>query len=44
MFDMFWEFDARKVDPRSRDLTAFYTPLGLLRITALPMGYTNLPS
>ncbi len=44
MFDMFWGFDARKVDVNSRDLTAFYTPLGLLRITALPMGYTNLPA
>ncbi len=44
MFDMFWGFDARKVDVRSRDLTAFYTPLGLLRITALPMGYTNSPA
>ncbi len=44
MFDMFWGFDARKVDPDSRDLTAFYTPLGLLRITALPMGYTNSPA
>ncbi|SJL18083.1 uncharacterized protein ARMOST_21655 [Armillaria ostoyae] len=44
MFDMFWGFDARKVDLDSRDLTAFYTPLGLLRITALPMGYTNSPA
>ncbi|SJL17472.1 uncharacterized protein ARMOST_21023 [Armillaria ostoyae] len=44
MFDMFWGFDARKVDVKSRDLTAFYTPLGLLRITALPMGYTNSPA
>lgn len=44
MFDMFWGFDARKVDVNSRDLTAFYTPLGLLHITALPMGYTNSPA
>lgn len=42
--DLFWGFDARKVDPISRDLTAFYTPLGLLRLTALPMGYTNSPA
>lgn len=34
----------RLVHPKSRDLTAFYTPLGLLRITALPMGYTNSPA
>ncbi len=44
MFDMFWGFDARKVDINSRDLTAFYTPLGLLHVTALPMGYTNSPA
>ncbi len=44
MFDMFWGFNARKVDVNSRDLTAFYTPLGLLHITALPMGYTNSPA
>ena len=25
-------------------MTAFYTPLGLLRLTALPMGYTNSPA
>jgi hypothetical protein len=44
VFDLFWGFDARIVDPRSRDMTAFYTPLGLLRLTALPMGYTNSPA
>jgi hypothetical protein len=43
VFDLFWGFDARIVDPRSHDMTAFYTPLGLLRLTALPMGYTNSP-
>ena len=25
-------------------MTAFYTPLGLLRLTSLPMGYTNAPA
>jgi hypothetical protein len=25
-------------------MTAFYTPLGLLWLTALPMGYTNSPA
>ncbi len=44
MFDMFWGFDARRVDPKSWDLTAFYTPLGLMWIAVLPMGYTNSPS
>lgn len=44
VFDLFWGFDARTVDPQSRDMTAFFTPLGLLRLTALPMGYTNSPA
>jgi transposase InsO family protein len=44
VFDLFWGFDARKVHPASRDLTAFLTPLGLLRITSMPTGYTNSPA
>ena len=44
VFDLYWGFDARKVHPRSRDLTAFMTPLGLLRITSLPTGFTNSPA
>ena len=44
VFDLFWGFDARKVDRESRELTAFMTPLGLLQITSLPTGYTNSPS
>jgi hypothetical protein len=44
VFDLFWGFDARKMHPDSRDLTAFLTPLGLLHLTALPMGYTNAPA
>ena len=43
-FDLFCGFDARKVHPDSRDLTAFQTPLGQLRITAIPMGFTNSPA
>ena len=43
-FDLFWGFDARKVHPTSRDMTSFQTPLGLLRITSLPMGFTNSPA
>ncbi|KAG9223332.1 hypothetical protein CCMSSC00406_0008936 [Pleurotus cornucopiae] len=42
--DLYWGFDARIVDPSSRDMTAFWSPLGLLRLTALPMGYTNSPT
>ena len=44
VFDLYWGFDARKVHPKSRDLTAFLTPLGLLRITSLPTGFTNSPA
>jgi len=44
VFDLFWGFDARKVHPASRDLTAFLTPLGLLRLTSLPTGFTNSPA
>jgi hypothetical protein len=32
MFNLFWGFDARRVHPKSRDFTAFPTPLGLLPI------------
>lgn len=42
--DLYWGFDARIVDPTSRDMTAFWSPLGLLRLTTLPMGYTNSPT
>jgi hypothetical protein len=41
VFDLFWGFDARTVCPKSRNMTAFETPLGLLRLTTLLMGYTN---
>ena len=44
VFDLFWGFDARKLHPDSRHLTSFESPLGLLRITSLPMGFTNSPS
>jgi len=44
VFDLFWGFDARKVHPASRDLTAFLSPLGLLRLTSLPTGFTNSPA
>lgn len=44
VFDLFWGYDARKIHPKSRDLTAFMTPLGLLQITSLPTGFTNSPA
>lgn len=44
VLDMYWGFYARILDPESRDLTAFQTPLGPLRITSLPMGFTNSPA
>ena len=44
VLDMYWGFYARVLDPKSRDLTAFQTPLGALRITSLPMGFTNSPA
>jgi transposase InsO family protein len=44
VFDLFSGFDARRLHPDSRDLTSFMTPLGLLRHTAMPQGFTNSPS
>jgi hypothetical protein len=41
VFDLFWGYDARKIHPNSRDPTSFMSPLGLLRITSMPMGFTN---
>ena len=40
-FDLYSGYDARIIHPKSRDLTSFHTPLGLLRYRCLPMGYTN---
>ncbi|KAJ8462647.1 hypothetical protein ONZ51_g10761 [Trametes cubensis] len=44
VLDLFWAFDARKLDIVSRDLTAFHSPLGLLHLTSMPMGFTNSPA
>ena len=44
VLDMYCGFYARILDPKSRDMTAFQTPLGVLRITSLPMGFTNSPA
>lgn len=44
VFDLFCGFDARKLALESRDLTTFLTPLGPMRLTSMPMGYTNSPA
>ena len=44
VLDLYLGFDARKMDEASCDMTAFYTPLGMLHITSLPTGFTNSPS
>ena len=41
LIDFFSGYDQLSFDKRSRDLTAFMTPLGLLRMTTLPQGATN---
>ena len=41
MFDLFVGFDQWALDIKSRDLTTFQMPLGMFRMTSIPMGYTN---
>lgn len=41
VLDLFVGFDQRELDPESRNLTTFQTPLGTFRLTRIPMGYTN---
>jgi hypothetical protein len=41
MFDLYVGFDHRVLDLASRDFTTFQSPLGTLRLTRLPQGYTN---
>jgi hypothetical protein len=41
VFDLFLEYDSHTMDKKLRDLAAFNTPLGQLRLTGLPMGCTN---
>jgi hypothetical protein len=41
LIDFFSGYDQLTLDVRSRDLTAFMTPLGLLRMTTPPQGATN---
>ena len=41
MFDLFVGYDERMLAEVSRDLTTFQTPFGAMRLTTLPMGWTN---
>ena len=41
LFDLYSGYDQWTLAPESRDITAFHTPLGLMRMTTLPQGYTN---
>ena len=41
MMDLYVGYDERALAPSSRDLTTFQTPYGALRLTTLPMGWTN---
>jgi len=41
LLDLFSGYDQMALAEICRDLTAFQTPLGLLRMTTLPQGYTN---
>ena len=42
IFDLFSNFDARRVHPDSRNITA--SPSGYLNLTCMPMGCTNSPA
>ena len=41
LLDLFSGYDECTLEDRSRDITTFATPLGLLRMCTLPMGATN---
>jgi hypothetical protein len=41
LVDLYSGYDQMLLHPKCRDLTAFFTPLGLLRNTTLPQGATN---
>jgi hypothetical protein len=43
-FDVYSGYDARILAEESRDLTSFMTPLGMLRISVMPQGYTHAVS
>ncbi|GBG93348.1 hypothetical protein CBR_g65943 [Chara braunii] len=39
--DLFSGYDEVPLDPRDRHLTAMHTPLGLIQMMVVPMGWTN---
>ena len=39
--DLYVGYDERALAPSSRDYTTFQTPYGAMRLTTLPMGWTN---
>lgn len=41
MLDLYVGYDERYIAESSRDLTTFQTPYGAMRLTTLPMGWTN---
>jgi len=41
MLDLYVGYDERALAINSRDLTTFQTPYGAMRLTTLPMGWTN---
>ena len=41
MMDLYVGYDERALAPSSRDFTTFQSPFGALRLTTLPMGWTN---
>ena len=41
VLDLYSGYDGRKLHLKSRDLTTFSSPLGLLRLTCMPQGFTN---
>ena len=44
MMDLFVGYDHRALAEGSRDLTTFQMPLGTLRLTVLPQGWTDSPA
>jgi hypothetical protein len=41
MLDLFVGYDHRTLDTSSRDLTTIQSPIGAMRLTCLPQGWTN---
>lgn len=41
LVDLYSGYDQMVLHPKSRDLTAFFTPIGLVRNTRIPQGATN---